>query len=500
MKHLYTIVLISIFIWDLTAQARLTNNRLTVGSLNAATEVLEVYGDAQITGGNPFVRFKLDNPTPIASDESGLHWKNSSGNSNMRMLYSWLDDRLYVLPDTDQNAAHLSIENETGHVGINIKDPVEQLHVNGSMFITDDIRFDGSEYLQWEQSGVRQAYARFGGLDFHIANDQDGGWLLLDGDSQIKLYTDNTQRMVIKETGEVGIGTNAPTELLDVEGNVTIPSGFTYGFDEAGVQKAGVAYNGTNMFVVNLENGGALDLDAKSHLALKTNGIEKIRVALDGNVGIGLTSPAEKLHIDGGIRIGPSTGNGAGTIRYTGSDFQGRVGNSWQSLTAGGVGGTLWSSAGANAYFVGGNVGIGIDNPLHTLQVNGNIGMTGDIVGVSDVRTKKSIQDISNATSIIKELRPVSYEFESKDFHNLDLPKGEQFGFIAQELENVIPALVSNSTSTELNGVQTDLKGINYIQLIPVLTQAIQEQQTLIDAQQSQIDDLNSMVKQLTKK
>lgn len=500
MKNVFTIILFTLLIWEMSAQARLSNNRLTVGSLNAASEVLEVYGDAQIKGDNPFVRFKLDNPSPVSSNESGLHWKNSNNITNMRMLYSWLDDRLYVLPDTDQNAAHLSIENSTGYVGINIKDPVEQFHVNGKMFITNDIRFDGSEYLQWETNGVRSAFARFGGLDFHIVNDQDDGWLLLDGDSQVKLYTDNTQRIAIKESGDVGIGTNTPSELLDVEGNITIPPGSTYGFDELGVQKAGMGYNGTNLFVVNDETNGAVTVDGQSHVVLSSNSIERMRVALNGNVGIGLTAPAEKLHVDGGIRIGPSTGNGAGTIRYTGSDFEGRVGSSWESLTTGGTGGSLWTPTGANAYFLGGNVGIGTNNPIHTLQVNGNIGMTGEIVGVSDVRTKTSIQDISNATLIVNELRPVNYEFASHDFDNLDLPKGEQFGFIAQELENVLPALVSNSTTTQINGVQTDLKGINYIQLIPVLTQAIQEQQTLIDAQQSQIDELKSMLSQLAKK
>jgi uncharacterized coiled-coil protein SlyX len=51
-----------------------------------------------------------------------------------------------------------------------------------------------------------------------------------------------------------------------------------------------------------------------------------------------------------------------------------------------------------------------------------------------------------------------------------------------------------------MDGVKTELKGINYIQMIPVLTQALQEQQSLIDKQQSQIEELKTLVKDLVKK
>jgi len=46
----------------------------------------------------------------------------------------------------------------------------------------------------------------------------------------------------------------------------------------------------------------------------------------------------------------------------------------------------------------------------------------------------------------------VSYTFDSKEFEKLNLPTGTQYGFIAQELEDVIPALVSTSAVTELEG------------------------------------------------
>ena len=54
-----------------------------------------------------------------------------------------------------------------------------------------------------------------------------------------------------------------------------------------------------------------------------------------GNVGIGTTGAAEKLEVNGVIRIGNTTTNNAGTIKWTGSDFQGYDGSTWKSLTAG---------------------------------------------------------------------------------------------------------------------------------------------------------------------
>jgi hypothetical protein len=52
-----------------------------------------------------------------------------------------------------------------------------------------------------------------------------------------------------------------------------------------------------------------------------------------GNIGIGISQPSEKLHINGGILIGTSKSTINGTIRWTGSDFEGRKSDGWISLT-----------------------------------------------------------------------------------------------------------------------------------------------------------------------
>lgn len=486
MKHIYTLIILTFLCIELSAQARMASGRLAIGRLVNASETLEVFGDAQITGENPFMRFKLEDATPDATDESGLHWKNSANSTNMRMLYSWLDNRLYVLPDTDQNLAHLSIENSTGHVGINVRDPQEQFHVAGKMFITDDIRFDGAEYLQFEESGTRKAYLRYTGTNLMMENDEVNGSILIDGENAIQLYSNDIERMRIANNGNIGISNPNPIDKLHI--NAGVGQGIT-------VSRLGAA-----TVAIKADDPGSIGTTSNHHFRLITNNNVRVQINKTGNVGIGTTSALEKLQVNGAIRLGTTTGTNAGTIRYTGTDFEGRVGANWVSMTAGGGGASVWTPSGANAYFNSGNVGIGTTSPAHKLQVNGDIGMTGEIIGVSDVRTKKEITSLDNASVIINKLRPVHYEFEKDKFESLDLPMGKQYGFVAQEVEEVLPELVSISTETEVNGEVTSLKGINYIQMIPVLTQAMQEQDIVIQKQQAEIDELKTLVRQLMDK
>jgi hypothetical protein len=97
----------------------------------------------------------------------------------------------------------------------------------------------------------------------------------------------------------------------------------------------------------------------------------------------------------------------------------------------------------------------------------------------SDKRLKKDITPTKYDLKSVLKLNPVDYKLKSNN--------KDQTGFIAQEVRDVIPELV--------NGVEGDLEkgetlSINYIGLIPVLTKAIQEQQSQIDNQAATIDAL----------
>ncbi|HWO02191.1 MAG TPA: tail fiber domain-containing protein, partial [Blastocatellia bacterium] len=81
-------------------------------------------------------------------------------------------------------------------------------------------------------------------------------------------------------------------------------------------------------------------------------------------------------------------------------------------------------------------------------------------------------------------LKPVSWAWKEKSDEALNL------GLIAQEVEPLIPELVSTGTDAE----QT--KGLNYIGLIPVLVKGVQEQQTQIEGQQKRIIQQQEQIKQ----
>ncbi len=127
--------------------------------------------------------------------------------------------------------------------------------------------------------------------------------------------------------------------------------------------------------VANLNSttiGADTDIDNIGEIALQTQLLTRMTIANNGNVGIGTETPVEKLEIIGGLKIGNSIGSYPGTLRYTGSDFEGNVAGTWQSLT-GGTGSSPWTLNGDSIFRLIGNVGIGTSSPLERLDINGGI-------------------------------------------------------------------------------------------------------------------------------
>ena len=95
------------------------------------------------------------------------------------------------------------------------------------------------------------------------------------------------------------------------------------------------------------------------------------------------------------------------------------------------------------------------------------------VIAPSDYRLKDNIDTITNGLEVVGKLRPVSYTWKH------DSTQGH--GFIAHELQKVIPASVSGKKDQTHSDGRVKPQGIDYSTIIPVLTAAIQEQQTLIN-------------------
>ena len=119
------------------------------------------------------------------------------------------------------------------------------------------------------------------------------------------------------------------------------------------------------------------------------------------------------------------------------------------------------------------------------LNVTGDITYVGTITDVSDRRLKENIQRLDNVLPSLMNLNAYSYHLKN------DKDKNIEFGFIAQEVLKQFPNLVKEVDAS--NG----FLGVNYVQVIPLLLQALQEQQNIIEKQEQRLSIANSALNQL---
>jgi hypothetical protein len=144
---------------------------------------------------------------------------------------------------------------------------------------------------------------------------------------------------------------------------------------------------------------------------------------------------------------------------------------------------------------------------------NGNVTVIGILTQPSDEKLKGNIQPISSILGKISALKPVSFYYNSKGESSLQLPEDLQYGFVAQDMEQVFPNLVTNQViDMNLTGKgsrdegeqkekqesnKQEFKGINYIGLISILTQGIKEQQEQIKQLKDKNGELEKRIRTL---
>ncbi len=143
-------------------------------------------------------------------------------------------------------------------------------------------------------------------------------------------------------------------------------------------------------------------------------------------------------------------------------------------------------------------VGIGEKNPQHTLHVSGNVGITGEFFALSDRRVKSDIEEIMDARDILNELNPVTYNYNTRSFQDITLSKDLQYGLIAQEVEKILPSLITLHSKVENTDDELiELKGVNYTSIIPILIKGYQEQQKEIEGYKRALEDIMERLEDL---
>jgi hypothetical protein len=222
--------------------------------------------------------------------------------------------------------------------------------------------------------------------------------------AEIIRNTDSVSLVTILNNGNVGIGTSSPLQRLAIEGNETA-SGEQFQIRSiAGNRTWGLGVGSNGGFTIRDETGlvnplsiaagattGSISIGTNSislltggtasHIKLHTNATERIRVDHIGNVGIGLTTPGEKLDVDGTVRMtGLKLPIGAANNYVLTSDGSGS--GTWQPPFLSGTNGTsnylakFTGSAvlGNSGIYetASGNVGIGTSSPQQLLVIRGN--------------------------------------------------------------------------------------------------------------------------------
>lgn len=215
-----------------------------------------------------------------------------------------------------------------------------------------------------------------------------------------------------------------------------------------------------------------------------------------------------------GLFCKSTSGNGTSTAGYFESDFIGVDGHS------NGAGGTAYGTSGVAT---GGTAGYGAygkasgaslnygvygtvtgSGTKYGVYSNGNFGGTGSYLYTSDKKLKKNIKPLQNVMDKIMQLKPAVYDFRVGEFGAMNLAEGKHFGFLAQEVQDVFPDLVSRQAfppqyneKQEKTADAIEYLGLNYTELIPVIIEGMQEQQKTITQQNELIQKLEKRLEAL---
>jgi len=195
----------------------------------------------------------------------------------------------------------LTISRGNGNIGIGISNPLDKLHVDGSISIKPDDT-NSPSYINFKRSSDGWTAVRIG----QAYNQLNYGGHIIFETNTGPTTTTLAERMRITYDGKVGIGTTSPLDKLHVDGNISIkpddsnsPSYINFKRTSDGWTpvRIGQAYN-------QLNYGGHIIFETNAGSS-PTSLVERMRITYSGNVLVGKISQvnsAYKLDVDGSIR------------------------------------------------------------------------------------------------------------------------------------------------------------------------------------------------------
>jgi hypothetical protein len=342
------------------------------------------------------------------------------------------------------------------------------------------------------------------------AGSQSVAYIYTSGNKPLLFATGSTERARFLANGQVGIGTSAPlaqSRLMVVKN-----------FADAGQQDSvGTIHGETNYN--GSPNSDAPGVYGKN--TVRTNfglgvggqggyiGVKGVALPKGTFYGYGgyftATGGSASSNYNAGVFANASTSeNRPARGVYTTASSTGTTQTYGVYASAGGSASTTYgiyasTSSGATRY---------------AGYFNGNVTVTGTFIEPSDRSLKRNIHEVEGSLDKVMRLRPTEYEYLPERQKSMNLAEGPQMGFIAQELQKVLPNAVTKNVqyieddSAEANPSdrsrssrkapeKVEYLGINYISIIPLLTGAIQDQQKSIEAEKAKNDALQAQVQLL---
>ena len=375
-----------------------SNGKVGIGTSTPAS-TLDVHGTVMVqnTGGDAWLR--------LSSDGSNDKWgfaPDWSSNVNTLSLYDYTKGGLAMEWEENGNINLLP----NGGVGIGTASPDAHLNVynTGTTSSAADVHIVGSgntygllyERLRNDSMIVSKSTTAGSWFKTDSATSSYQGYAIGDnwfmgqyGYNDFRIVdgtrSAGTAALTIQDTTKyVGIGTTTPATELEVYGvNPTIRisdstdpvgDGTTIGklqFYGSDGSSAGVDVRTSIETISENAAGNAYRL---AFLTSEGNAspTEKVTIKSDGKVGIGVTTPQRKLDVRGDFQVAPTAHDSQGMILLGASSV-----HSYMELRDASSNVDVKLNTNGDSWFNGGNVGIGLTNPAHTLHVSGSVAGTG---------------------------------------------------------------------------------------------------------------------------
>ena len=391
-----------------------------------------------------------------------------------------------------------------------VADSVAVRSLNG---MTEDVNLLAGSNITITPSGSDLTIAASGGSGEVSGEGTTGQLAIWEGTTSLSgdalLVWDNANN-------RLGVGTAGPNARLRVESDEYMTGVFasTHASDTTEVIRANyigggnhdaVAIKGishpTDGYGIGGEfTGGAYGLKANGNGGTHDTNIYGIYTEASG-IGLGLD-----FHY--GIWARASGNTSANNLGVVGEALAGTNAHSYgvygeataYDMNAYGVVGEAIGSGLGARYGVLGSTFNATDS-VYAGYFDGNLVYTGSLYKPSDRMFKKDIRDMDGALDKVLALRPRRYSYKRQlAAEGVALPYGEHYGLVAQEVEEVLPELVGDLVHPgnpairegEVQGENIAYKGVNYVEMIPLLIQAMKEQQQTIEDLKREIETLKS--------